>query len=232
MRIVDEQQKELAPRVGNNYSPLGLAEAMQTALKKAKQPVPTYLTLLIEEWEAQANGLETATFAMSCFWVGEGKLGNLKGVVETKPGYMQGQEVVEVKFNPAVISYQELAKQAKSQQCTSHVFTENTQQKTVAEQLFASEAVSTKANFQPDREPKYYLSRTPMRYVPMTALQAARVNAAIGKGERTYEWLSPSQINLIQFIEKHPHLPWINAIGAANLTEAWTKVQAVVTKGS
>lgn len=68
----------------------------------ANKPVPPYLKLLAQELNVNSGRSENAVFAMHCFWVGEGKLGNVNGGISSKPGFMEGHEVVELEFNPVL----------------------------------------------------------------------------------------------------------------------------------
>ena len=78
---------------------------MRLALQTENLEVPTYLSLLEEELIADKSGTETAVFSMYCFWTGEKEIGKLDGVVETQAGFMNGCEVVAVKYDPEVIQY-------------------------------------------------------------------------------------------------------------------------------
>jgi peptide-methionine (S)-S-oxide reductase len=74
---------------------------------------------------AQAQTLSTATFSMGCFWCGEEAFEKVPGVVSVVSGYTDGRtknpsyemvstgttghaESVEVKFDPAKVSYEKL----------------------------------------------------------------------------------------------------------------------------
>ncbi len=203
VRIVNSKKKNIIKRVAGNYSKLGIVHAMVFALQAENKAVPTYLKLLKESLEAEATGIETATFSMYCFWSGERTLGNVDGVLETQPGFMNGHEVVTVKYNPILISEKELVSEAKS-----------------ANYSFVNDI----SKFRMDREPKYYLSKSVYRFIPMTQLQAAKVNAKIGSNRSPDEFLSPRQLTLLDYIKKNPKKKWKSAINV-ELDEAWASVK-------
>lgn len=76
---------------------------------------------LIENFNPEAETVETATFGMGCFWGPEAMFGSLPGVLRTRVGFAGGTkpnptyrhmgdhtETVEVDFDPSVISYEEI----------------------------------------------------------------------------------------------------------------------------
>lgn len=223
VRIMTPERKELTPRLSGNYTKAGLVNSMVSALKNSNRDVPQYLSLLQAELHAKAGKNERAVFAMHCFWTGEAKLGNIKGVTTTKPGFMGGYEVVELEYNPSIISYEDLVSRAKSNKVASHVFTVNDIQNTAAKELLGAEEVSVATTFRPDRSPKYYLSRTSYKHVPMTELQKSRVNAAIGSLQSPDTYLSPKQLQLFGYITEHKEINWPNLIDAGNFESSWEK---------
>ncbi|NUO00058.1 MAG: thioredoxin family protein [Saprospiraceae bacterium] len=225
VRIVDQTGKDIIPRVNGNYTAWGLVQAMLQALDLQSRVAPAYLDLLNEEFSAELRGTETATFPMYCFWTGEGHYGNTTGVVATQPGFMEGREVVQVTFDPAVVSYEKLIRTGKKASCADGVFYHNAAQKSVAEKVLVGGVIAAKSNFKTDKEPKYYLSKTHYRFVPMTPLQAARANALAGKGQNPQAVLSPRQIELAKLIQQHPQKPWKSRIGEA-ITTAWAATEA------
>ena len=224
VRIVNSNKQAVVPRLSGNYSALGLVEAMLQALTLSGLAAPNYLELLAEELRAERSGTQTATFSMYCFWTGEGTYGQLDGVVATEPGFMDGREVVQVEYNPAIISFEELAKKGKAASCASKTYVDDRAQREAARALFGSSGISNTKAFRPDGEPKYYLSRTSYRYIPMTPLQAARANSLVGKGENPNHLLSPRQLELLEQMKKRPELKWKNVIGV-DFKEAWRSVE-------
>lgn len=227
VRIITPERNELAPRLSGDYSQLELVNRILQALKESNETAPPYLELLAHELRAKSNNVEEATFAMHCFWEGEAKLGNIEGVISTKPGFMNGHEVVEVLYDPEVTSYAELI--SKAEKVANHVFVKDNKQKDVVEKITAGSSISEKSTFRADDDPKHYLAHTFLKYVPMTQLQSARVNAAIAQGKSPEQLLSPSQLQLLEFIKKHPDLNWPNAVDSSDYVTAWNSSMTIVS---
>jgi hypothetical protein len=113
---------------------------------------------------------------MYCFWTGEALFGKLNGVVKTTAGFEGGKEVVAVEYNPDVISKTELDKIAQSQKCV----------------------VSAGGSFRADATPKYYLSNSVYKVVPMTEIQKCRVNSALAEKQDPMAFLSVRQIAFLK----------------------------------
>jgi hypothetical protein len=157
--------------------------------------------------------------------VGEAKFGLIEGVISTLPGFLENKEVVQVEFDPGIISYKELVRKAMDLECAAPVFCRTEAQHKRAKRIAGERAVLSSEAVTPDQEPKYYLSRTNLKYLPMTPLQAARVNALIkDPGHRAL--LSPAQLSLLSVIEDRPDAGWDVAIGK-ELRPAWEKAQQV-----
>ncbi len=207
VRIVDKDYKDLVLRMDNFRSSSQLVTGMRLVLEKQGKIVPQYLELLEEELLARESGLETLTFSMYCFWSGEKAFGKIKGVIETEPGFQEGKEVVRVVFSPKITNKSELEKGSKTAGTT---------------------ACAKNDGFRLDREPKYYLLQKDYRHIPMTTLQACRVNAALGEGQIPDQYLSSRQINRLKAIRNNPKKSYPNMIGRKDLVKAWDELDAAV----
>lgn len=224
VRIVDDRKKDIIPRLSGNYSQLGVVQRMIRALEKEKRDVPLYLHLLEDELVARQFGVQTTTLSMYCFWTGEKTLGKIEGVVATRPGFMGGREVVEVTFDPAILPFETLISKAKKSQCASHVYADDEEQKEKAAEVLNDRQVSSAGSFRLDKEPKFYLSKTVYKYVPMTPLQAVKANSLVGEMKDPNRVLSPRQIQLAEYFREHPNKKYPVAI-EQDLVEAWNKVE-------
>ena len=194
VRIVDNQENDIVNRLNGAYTIEKVANGIADALVKRAINIPTYLKLLIEEHDVK--NLKSDYFSMYCFWSGEGKLGSLEGVVDTKAGFMDGHEVVKVTYDPAVISAESLVSKAKDFRVAEAVYTDNKQTAYSAKDQKIK--VKNLSKFRLDKEPKYQIQRAGLAHVPMTYLQASKVNAAIYAGKNFTNFLSPRQLIIAQ----------------------------------
>jgi hypothetical protein len=203
VRIVRADYQDIVLRMPDFNSSLQLVNGMRRALDIISAATPRYLELLEEELAAREAGLETATFSMYCFWTGEGTFGSMPGVIETEPGYQDGKEVVRVQFNPFVVKKSALEALTKP--------------KGIA-------ACAKNEGFRNDQEPKYYLTHTNYRFIPMTSLQACRVNSLIGNNLSPDDLLSPRQLAILKNVEGNPKKPWKDMVGRKDLARAWAEL--------
>lgn len=211
VRIVDADLNAVAPRLDGNYSPAGVLNHMISSLSRNDKTVPQYLRLALEDAAVQQPG--QISLAMSCFWEGEKRLGRLEGVLGTEPGFIQGREVVRVRFDPDRISESKLVAEAKKQDCADAVFTQDLD--------------AGMSGFKPDRQPQYYLMHTPFKFVPMLPLQASRVNSALGLGKDPFVYLSPKQIELYHFFKTHPEKGHPDAYRNTDFKKQWQAASAL-----
>ena len=193
VRITDEKGKDVASRLNGNYSTLGLADMMINVLIKTQGKAPGYLQLLTDELEANQRGTSTSTYSMYCFWKGEALFGDVNGVIKTSAGYQEGKEVVKVEYDPSVISKVQLDKISDQSSC---------------------KAVSS-GSFRSDDTPKYYLSNSKYKSIPMTEIQKCRVNSALAEGQNPDAFLSPRQL---AFTNKSSQNNYVSM----SLADAWT----------
>ena len=151
--------------------------------------------------EHSAKDLRETHLSMYCFWSGEKNLGKLDGVISTQAGFMNGAEVVKVKYNADILEEEKLISFAANKKCADGVFSNDKRELSVAKKL----NIKTKkeGKFRPDNQPKYYTYNSEFKYVPMTSLQALKVNTALSNRLSPDEYLSPRQIELLSLIREN-----------------------------
>ena len=171
VRIIDEQGTDLVPRIARDYSAKGLLNGMLNALNLYGKEVPEYMKLLKSELGTSST-VETY-FKMYCFWTGEKELGSQKGVLSTNAGFMKGNEVVKVEYNPEVLSEKELFQFAESKR------------------MYPIGKDNSYYHSQKDED--YYIKQSSFKYLPLSELQRTKINSALGAGTNAFKYLSPRQ---------------------------------------
>ena len=172
----------------------GLAR-MIASLEASRRPIPQYLRLAVDEYAAKPR--QTATFAVRCYWEGERDLGKLDGVLASRTGVIGHDEVVEVEYDPALMSYPELVAKAQRLSCFRKVYARNPHQEREAAALVAGVVARSDAPVDTSTQQQFHLSMHPeYHYLPLTALQATRINAALFAHDDPEQFLSPAQHRL------------------------------------
>ena len=169
--VLDSEGTPLLPRLANRYGGLDLHRYLAAALERLGIVVPGYFSLLGGDLALAEDRAQTATFETPCFWSGETSLAQFVGVISTDAGWVGGEEVVQVRFDPTHLPPQELVEYARKE---------------------GFRAVGN-AGFSLDKDPQFYLKKHKARHLPLTAAQRTRLNVAIPYGDAIDEFLSPHQ---------------------------------------
>ena len=201
MRFVDASGADILPRRDRIWDAAGVAHRLVEALRAAGREPPGYL--LLAAAESGPGGRAKGTFAMHCYWEGEARLGRLEGVLGTRPGWLEGNEVVEVTYDPGVLSYEQLLRSAQRLDCASKVYAHEQAQLEIARRLAgpAAARIEAPATEAKSSDRKYALNQTPLRYLPLTPMQATKVNAELHGGRDPGHWLTPRQQAMLVAIE-------------------------------
>ena len=201
LRFLHADETDIIPRKEGEYTTAFVLPRMVAALERAKRPVPAYLKLALAE--AVPGKPEVATFAMFCYWEGEAKLGAIDGVISTRIGELHGSEVVEVLFDADKVDYKTLVVNAREMKCATKVFARNESQLKTAKAVVEDNAVLSNHAVDARTQQQYHLAYYPnYHYLPLTASQATKVNAALASKKPPDEFLSPWQIELYKRLTK------------------------------
>ena len=107
-------------------------------------------------------------------------------------------------YDPQMISYESLLKHAEEMECTSAVYTHDEDQNQIAKSAGIGEVVAWDDSLETRQvkkaEQKYYLRNTMLGHLPLTELQAMKMNAVLGgklDGKQVKDYLSPRQTELL-----------------------------------
>lgn len=192
VRFLDAEERDLLPRKEGIWDSETILKRMCLALRQSEREVPEYLRLLTAELKPSIR--EKAIFAMGCYWEGEKRLGALDGVLATRIGMLHKREVVEVEFDSITLDFKDLLAKARELECLNRVFTRSDAQQKVADNLVGKLSERTDDEVDARTTQKYHLANSPVfAWLPLTPLQATRVNAALARGESPDRFLFPCQ---------------------------------------
>ena len=192
-RFIDETGKDIQPRHSGQYSAASVVKAINTALTKTNRLIPGYLSLLETELNAHTDELY---LEMYCFWAGEKNIGSQPGVVYTEPGYSNGKEVVKVVFDQNLTSADKIVSSARKSGNADAIH-EKLGHKTKAGTDIKSLPLK---NYSIDKDLHYYLKNSVYANLPLTPMQATKINSAIGSGTNPSIYLSPLQLKMLEEI--------------------------------
>jgi hypothetical protein len=171
VRFLGPDGAESVPRLADRYDALGLHERITAVLETLGDDVPSYFRLLGRDLLV-AHGLsKCVTYATPCFWSGETSLAQHPAVITTDAGWSDGEEVVQVHYDPREVSRSDLDAYAE------------------AEEFSPIES----GRFELDREPQFYLRKSLARYLPSTPAQRTQINLAVPYRASFEDLLSPQQ---------------------------------------
>ncbi len=179
VRFLDADGRDVVPRRDRVWTTGGIARRASDALEAAGRDAPAWLATVAPA--AEVDELARATFTMFCFWSGEAALGAVDGVVATRAAWAGGREAVEVRYDPARVSPERLARAAATSRCAP------------------SDEPASRAARDSDRK---HALRGAWRFLPLNAMQRTKANAALAAGRSPGDWISPRQAALLARVER------------------------------
>ena len=157
VRFINADGQDLIPRKDHVWDATELAQRIQAALANAK---PAAAVTPVKP--ATTNTSQRVAFSQYCFWQGEATLGAMDGVLRTEAGFIDGNEVTLVDYDPAQISLNHLIQKAKAAKVATAIYTDLKDYRKA-----------------PTSDQKRQLQGTPYAHKSLTPEQATKVNAFI-----------------------------------------------------
>jgi Thioredoxin-like len=157
VRFINADGQDLILRKDHVWEAPELMERIQAALTKTKLAMPVSPKI-----PAATQASQRVAFSQYCFWQGEATLGAIDGVLRTEAGFIGGNEVTLVDYNPTQITLKNLTAQAKAAGVATGTYTDLKGYRKA-----------------PDSDQKRQLQGTQYAHKSLTPEQATKVNAFI-----------------------------------------------------
>lgn len=171
VRFLGPDGAELLPKLAERYDALGLHDKITAVVEMLGEDVPGYFRLLGRDLLVEYGLSKCVTFTTPCFWSGETSLAQHPAVITTDAGWVDGEEAVQVHFDPRMTSRQDLDAYAHAEGFSP----------------------TGSAGFTVDSEPQFYLRKSPARHLPLTPAQRTQINLSVPYRNSLGELLSPQQ---------------------------------------
>ena len=171
VRFLGPDGTEIVPKLADRYDALGLHEKITAVLECVGENLPGYFRLLARDLLVESGLTENALYTTPCFWSGETSLAQHPAVITTDAGWVDGEEAVQVRFDPQAVTLADLNAYARAE----------------------GFAPAERGSFSLDREPQFYLRKNPVRHLPLTAAQRTQINLAVPYRTPITDLLSPQQ---------------------------------------
>lgn len=128
IRFFDGDGEDIIPRKDRVWDKRSLSQRMIRALNVAQQTVPHALYVLAgvknPDEQTSLSALQQAAIAQHCFWTEERVIGAIDGVEETEAGFLKGREVTLFRYDPQIVSLEEVYRVAMSHGVGDEVYTD------------------------------------------------------------------------------------------------------------
>ena len=194
VRLLGTDGQDLLSRRDRVWSPYQVGERMIAALRAHGAAVPAYLVAAVDELRPRTPEYARLRDAL-LLERGRPVWARFPGILTSRAGFLDGREVVELTYDPAVLSYAELLRRAQRAGCSDEVFPRSDAQEREARAIFGRRVTRTQAiaRSAPARDQKRALRGTRFAELDLTPRQAVQVNAAVAARRSPARFLSPRQ---------------------------------------
>ncbi len=200
VRFVDGDGQDVIPRRDGIWSESGTVERMISALEVAHADVPRWLEMA--RLELHPRDEQRVVFSMHCFWEGQQRIGAIDGVIDARPGFVGGSEVLDVRFDASRVKLADLAQQAAAMECATTILLPRAGDAELLPANLRERARELKGEVRAagaDDDLRRLRGVRELDLLPLTRTQGLRVNAelaaggTIGGGTVQAGTLSPNQ---------------------------------------
>ncbi len=190
----------LLPKLSDRYDAIALHDKIAGAVERMGWEVPEYFRLLRGDLLIDSGLANKAWYETPCFWSGEVSLLEHPAVLSTDAGWIEGEEVVEVHFDPRIASLADLDHFARNEGFVR----------------------ARSGRFGIDTDPQYYLAKTNFSFLPLTKVQRSKINHAIPYRLDPEAFISPTQLGWLHASASQPRRDLTNY--RQDIRDAWHRM--------